>query len=277
MTDFIKEYADYMGKTKEDVEDYIQHLRTDTYNVLSYSYGKDSGACIYACEQLGIPIHEMITADVWATDDIPADLPPMVEFKDKADKIIKDRYEIDVKHVCAMTTEEKKYNPNFMIPLVSGGGTNAHTKISCTEECNQNEQNNETENTNNTTSATDHKDKNTSTDSLADRNLGAIHISKSMCLKNCKLTYQDLFYRTSNGKIARGGYRGFPTQKSNYCTSELKQSNLRISNKKLSVLHRGTQKGSVTTDFQYQSTEEIGVHHSKQKGFQIAPRNKVRI
>lgn len=120
--EFIKKYSEYMGNTFEDVVRMIERLRTETYNVLSYSYGKDSGACIYACELLGIPIHEIVTADVWATDDIPADLPPMVNFKDKADKIIKSRYGIDVKHVCAMTTKAKKYNPNFQKPLVSVGG-----------------------------------------------------------------------------------------------------------------------------------------------------------
>lgn len=230
--DFIKEYAQYMEKTVDEVIEYIEKLRTETYNVLSYSYGKDSGACIYACELLGIPIHEIITADVWATDEIPADLPPMWNWKAKADSIIKERYGIDVKHVCAMTTKEKKYNPNFQMPLVSvGGGINSHTKTECTEQYNKNEQSNEIKNTNSTTSATYQVDLNTSTDSHADKNLGATRTSKSMCLKDCKLTYQDLFYRISNGKLARGGYRGFPTQKSNYCTSDLKQRALqRISN-----------------------------------------------
>ena len=41
-------------------------------------------------------------AEVWATDTIPADLPPMVEFKEKADRIIKERWGIDVEHICAI-------------------------------------------------------------------------------------------------------------------------------------------------------------------------------
>ena len=67
-------------------------------NILSLSYGKDSLACLGACEQLGIPIDRIVHAEVWATDTIPADLPPMVEFKKKADKIIKERYGIEVEH-----------------------------------------------------------------------------------------------------------------------------------------------------------------------------------
>ena len=71
-------------------------------NILSLSYGKDSLACIGACELLGWKIDRIVHAEVWATDTIPADLPPMVEFKTKADKIIKDRLGIEVEHLCAM-------------------------------------------------------------------------------------------------------------------------------------------------------------------------------
>lgn len=66
--------------------------------VLSLSYGKDSMACLGALEALGWPLDRIVTADVWATDTIPADLPPMVEFKDYADKVIMERYGIEVEH-----------------------------------------------------------------------------------------------------------------------------------------------------------------------------------
>lgn len=74
-------------------------------NVLSLSYGKDSLACLGACEQLGIKIDRIVHAEVWATDTIHADLPPMVEFKKHADKIIKERYGIEVEHICALKTQ----------------------------------------------------------------------------------------------------------------------------------------------------------------------------
>lgn len=61
-------------------------------HILSLSYGKDSLACLEACKLLGYPIDRVIHAEVWATQDIPADLPPMVEFKKKADAIIKEKY-----------------------------------------------------------------------------------------------------------------------------------------------------------------------------------------
>lgn len=79
----------------------------DTEYILSMSYGKDSIACLFAIEQLGWPLDRIIHAEVWATDTIPADLPPMVEFKAKADAIIKERWGIEVEHVCAMRDGKK--------------------------------------------------------------------------------------------------------------------------------------------------------------------------
>jgi len=75
-------------------------------HILSLSYGKDSLACLGAIEQLGWPLDRIVHAEVWATDTIPADLPPMVEFKAKADAIIKSRWGIEVEHVRSSRTAE---------------------------------------------------------------------------------------------------------------------------------------------------------------------------
>lgn len=76
--------------------------------VASISYGKDSLAMLHVITDiLHWQLDRIITADVWATDTIPADLPPMVEFKDKADRIIKERWGIEVEHLCAMKNGEK--------------------------------------------------------------------------------------------------------------------------------------------------------------------------
>lgn len=77
-------------------------MEQDKKYILSLSYGKDSLACLGAIERLGWPLDGIVHAEVWATDTIPADLPPMVEFKAKADAIIKERWGIDVQHVCAL-------------------------------------------------------------------------------------------------------------------------------------------------------------------------------
>lgn len=75
-------------------------------HILSLSYGKDSMACLGAIELLGWPLDRIVTADVWATDTIPADLPPMVEFKTRADETIKRRWGITVEHVRATHSYE---------------------------------------------------------------------------------------------------------------------------------------------------------------------------
>lgn len=77
--------------------------------ILSLSYGKDSLACLGAINELGWPIDRIVHAEVWATNTIPADLPPMVEFKKKADKIIKERWGIDVEHVRGPLTYEQAF------------------------------------------------------------------------------------------------------------------------------------------------------------------------
>ncbi len=74
--------------------------------VLSLSYGKDSLACLGAIEELGWPLDRIIHAEVWATDTIPADLPPMVKFKARADAIIKERWGVEVQHIRAQQTAE---------------------------------------------------------------------------------------------------------------------------------------------------------------------------
>lgn len=78
-------------------------------HILSLSYGKDSLACLGAIEELGWPLDRIVHVEVWATDTIPADLPPMVEFKEKADKIIKERWGIEVEHVRAKKTYQEGF------------------------------------------------------------------------------------------------------------------------------------------------------------------------
>lgn len=111
-------------------------------HILSLSYGKDSLACLGAIEQLGLPLDRIIHAEIWATKDIPADLPPMVDFKAKADKIIKGRYGIAVEHISAGVTYEdvfyriakadnKSINAGhfYGFPMVRGAWCNSKLKV----------------------------------------------------------------------------------------------------------------------------------------------------
>ena len=77
--------------------------------VLSLSYGKDSLACLGAIEQLGLPLDRIVHAEVWATDTMQADLPPMVEFKAKADAIIKERWGFEVEHFHSKAYGNEKF------------------------------------------------------------------------------------------------------------------------------------------------------------------------
>lgn len=149
-------------------------------NIVSLSYGKDSLALFGACEKLGIPVHGAVHAEIWATDDVPADLPPMVEFKKKADAIIKERWGIEVKHICAMR-----------------GGQRTHIREPSTE------------------SKKREIMSEASMDSQNSVGLGAIPDLKSAHLIGQKKTYEQLFYRTYAKGIKTGSIMGFPQIKGN--------------------------------------------------------------
>ena len=109
--------------------------------LLSLSYGKDSIACIEAMKRLYLPLDYIIHAEIWATDTIPADLPPMVEFKKYADKKIKEWYGLEVEHISAMKKGEKltyerqfytintKKNRIYGFPCAMGAWCNSRLKI----------------------------------------------------------------------------------------------------------------------------------------------------
>lgn len=84
-------------------------MSIETQHILSLSYGKDSLACLGAIEKLGWPLDRIVHVEVWATDTIPADFPDLVAFKEKADKIIQQRYGIAVEHIYAKNRDETKY------------------------------------------------------------------------------------------------------------------------------------------------------------------------
>ena len=69
--------------------------------IASLSYGKDSIIIPDICAEHGLPLDRIVHVEIMATDTISADLPPMMEFKAKADKIIKERYGIEVEHLHA--------------------------------------------------------------------------------------------------------------------------------------------------------------------------------
>lgn len=72
------------------------------------SYGKDSLKMLDVIHSRGLPLDRITTTDVWATDTISANLPPVEEFKAKMDQWIWDRYRIEVEHLCARNKDGSK-------------------------------------------------------------------------------------------------------------------------------------------------------------------------
>ena len=56
----------------------------------------------------GLPLDRITTTDVWATDTIPANLPPMMAFKERMDQRIWEMYHIEVEHLCALNKDGSK-------------------------------------------------------------------------------------------------------------------------------------------------------------------------
>lgn len=78
-------------------------------HIASLSYGKDSIAMLEVIKQHDMPLDRIVHVEIMATDTIPADLPPMMEFKGKADRIIKERYGIEVEHLHAKVSYEQQF------------------------------------------------------------------------------------------------------------------------------------------------------------------------
>lgn len=203
----------------------------NTEFIYNLSYGKDSMAGLHVTiDILGIPVSRIVHAEVWATDTIPADLPPMVEFKAKADAYIKERWGLTVEHVYATR---------------GGAGDSSKQRSSnCMSEGNTSDN---------------------SVDSRCSEGRGAKTGSNGAPSIGEKLTYEKLFYhvpeRKKTSKFAGGGtgiplaqnamvqrtsqgtspaifhtrsgvgarssndsaIRGFPIIKGNWCTSDLKR------------------------------------------------------
>ena len=91
------------------------------------SYGKDSLKMLEVIRSRGLPLDRITTTDVWATDTISANLPPMEKFKARMDQKIWDMYRIEVEHLCARNPDGTKRTYEQMFYHVpkrkSGGGT----------------------------------------------------------------------------------------------------------------------------------------------------------
>lgn len=109
--------------------------------IASISYGKDSLAMLEVIHQNGLPLDRIVTVEIMATETIPADLPPMMEFKAKADEIIYKKYGICVEHISAPKSYEdyfyykchgkksKNAGKIYGFPLQKGNWCNSRLKV----------------------------------------------------------------------------------------------------------------------------------------------------
>ena len=90
--------------------------------IASISYGKDSLKMLDVIKSRGLPLDRIITFDIWATDDIPAEFPEVTVFKKKMDDYIKEKYGIEVEHLCARYKDGSKvtYEKEFYRVVTAG-------------------------------------------------------------------------------------------------------------------------------------------------------------
>jgi len=77
--------------------------------IASCSFGKDSLAMIIKIKELGLPLDEVIYCDIRFDENLSGEMPKMAEFIPKAEKILKDRYNIEVTHLKGITFKEQFY------------------------------------------------------------------------------------------------------------------------------------------------------------------------
>lgn len=73
----------------------------NTLYIANTSRGKDSTAMLRAIELMGWPLDMICAVDVWATQNIPAELPPMIAFKDDYDCKVYEWFGVPVTRLCA--------------------------------------------------------------------------------------------------------------------------------------------------------------------------------
>lgn len=155
----------------------------NTLYIASVSRGKDSTAMLRAIQLMGWPLDGIVSVDVWFDDDTPAELPPMVAFKDEWDKKCLEAFGIPVTRVCATKRERETEKPQATV-----------------------------------TSSTESEQQESSSEQYGDfHKITALGARKSSMNK---LTYTEIFYR----KKKKQTIYGFPMQRGNWCTGELKTS-----------------------------------------------------
>ena len=106
--------------------------------VASLSFGKDSMAMIIKIKELGLPLDEVIYVDIMFDDNISGETPEMASFISKAEKILKEKFDIEVTHLRGITFKEQFYKikqrgkhvgDNYGFPYTIGAWCNDRLKM----------------------------------------------------------------------------------------------------------------------------------------------------
>lgn len=106
--------------------------------VASVSFGKDSLAMLIKIKELGLPLDEVIYVDIMFDDNISGETPEMASFISKAEKILKEKFNIEVTHLKGITFKEQFYKvkqrgkhigDNYGFPYTIGAWCNDRLKI----------------------------------------------------------------------------------------------------------------------------------------------------
>ena len=106
--------------------------------VASLSFGKDSMAMLIKIKELGLPLDEVIYVDIMFDDDTSGETPEMASFITKAEKILKEKFNVEVTHLRGVTFKEQFYKvkqrgkhigDNYGFPYVIGAWCNSRLKM----------------------------------------------------------------------------------------------------------------------------------------------------
>jgi 3'-phosphoadenosine 5'-phosphosulfate sulfotransferase (PAPS reductase)/FAD synthetase len=106
--------------------------------IASLSFGKDSLAMLIKIKELGLPLDEVIYCDIRFDENLSGEMPLMAEFIPKAEKILKEKFNIEVKHLRGVTFKEQFYKikqrgkhigDNYGFPYTIGAWCNDRLKI----------------------------------------------------------------------------------------------------------------------------------------------------
>ena len=106
--------------------------------VACLSFGKDSMAMLIKIKELGLPLDEVIYVDIMFDDDTSGETPEMASFITKAEKILKEKFNVEVTHLRGVTFKEQFYKikqrgkhigDNYGFPYTIGAWCNDRLKM----------------------------------------------------------------------------------------------------------------------------------------------------